>query len=570
MLRKATRYIVFFLAGVLVSCANRGIGPQGGPQDTVPPVPVKATPENGTVNFTGKRIEVTFNEYLQLDNVSQNLLMSPPQQKPPEVKARGKRLIIQFVDSLRDSTTYTLDFGDAVCDYNEKVPLHNYAFAFSTGPTIDTLETYGRVFDASNNNPLGGIMVGIHSDLSDSAFTTQPFLRIAKTDSAGFFRIGNMRAGKYRLYAVNDVSRDYRLTLGEAHAFADNLVTAGDTTTLYLYKPEQKRLHLQRTQREKRHLVRVTFSSAPDSLPQFRCLNDTVHFHTQYSTHGDTVHLWLTDSSSISVDSLFFEARFRRTDSLFRLEWATDTLRAIWRTPRMSAKAIEAEQRRNRNRRLELKTNASSAFELNDTLSLTCTTPLKDIDLDKIHFLECVDTLRKPIPFVLAPHDTLPMQLTFLAEMQPGGSYELRIDSGALHDIYDITHIAGSYQLQRKKTEDYSTLRVKLEPFVPDARIQLLDSKDKVLRELPAEPEGALFEYLKADGYYLRFYIDADGDKQWTTGDWETKRQPEEVFYNPGKIQTKSNWDFEEVWDFTLTPKESAKPHELIQAAPKK
>lgn len=555
----------------LSSCANRGIGPQGGPKDSIPPVPVKSVPENGAVNFEGKRIEVTFNEYLQLDNVSQHLMMSPPQQKPPEVKARGKRLVIQFVDSLRDSTTYTLDFGDAVCDYNEKVPIHNYSFAFSTGPQIDTLETYGRVYNASNNDPLGGITVGIHSDFSDTAFTKHPFLRIAKTDTEGFFRIGNMREGKYRLYAVDDVSKDYRLTLGEAHAFADEFVTAGDTTALYLFKPEQKKLYLQRTLRDKRHIVTVYFSSPPDSLPQFRCLNDTVHFHTQYSAHADTVQLWLTDSASISVDSLFFEARFRRTDSLFRLEWATDTLRAIWRTPRMSAKALEAENRRNRNRRLELRSNGSNSFELNDTLKLRCTTPIKDFDLDKIRIVECIDTLRTPIPYEIAPHDTLPMQLVFLAPMQPGKKYELKLDSGALHDVYDVTHIAGLYPLQLKTPEDYATLLVRLNPFVLDARIQLLNDKDQVLRELPIEPEGTLFDFLQAGTYYMRFYIDANGDRKWTPGSWEELRQPEEVFYFPKSIQTKSNWDFEEEWDFTVTPKETAKPRELIgKSSPKK
>ena len=179
------------LMALPVGCANRGVGPQGGPLDSIPPVPLKAEPANGSVNFTGDRIEVTFNEYIQLDNLAQNMLMSPPQQTPPEVKARGKRLLIHFVDSLRDSTTYTIDFGSAVCDYNEKIPLPGYSFSFATGPTIDTLETFGLVVDAENLNPCAGLSAGIHSDLSDTAFVSGPFLRVARTDAAGRFRIGN-------------------------------------------------------------------------------------------------------------------------------------------------------------------------------------------------------------------------------------------------------------------------------------------------------------------------------------------------------------------------------------------
>jgi hypothetical protein len=105
---------------------------------------------------------------------------------------------------------------------------------------------------------------------------------------------------------------------------------------------------------------------------------------------------------------------------------------------------------------------------------------------------------------------------------------------------------------------------------VPQARIQLLDAKDKVVRELPAEQQGALFQFIKPETYYLRMYIDANNDQQWTTGSWEEKRQPEQVYYFPSKIQTKSNWDFEEEWDYTAVPQTESKPKELIQVSPKK
>lgn len=548
---------IFLLSLALVSCANRGIGPQGGPRDSIPPIPLKSTPENGSVNFTGRRIEVAFNEYLQLDNIGQNLMMSPPQQHPPEVKARGKHLIIQFADTLRDSTTYTLDFGDAVCDYNEKNPLHNFSFGFSTGPTIDTLSLSGYVFNAEDNKPLYGMYVGIHDDLSDTAFTKHPFLRIARTDSAGYYRINNMRAGTYRLYAVDDVSRDYRLTPGEALAFADNMLTVpGDSTgkdtaaALYLFKPQQQRLYLKRTQRDQQHLVRLLFSSAPDSMPLIRPLRDSVAYHVHNSTNGDTAMIWLTDSATISMDSLYFEARYRRTDSLFRLEWYTDTIRAIWRAPRMTEKALEAQRRRDRNRRLEIRTNARRDFEMYDTLRVACSTPLMSINPDAFHLYECIDTVRKPVPFSIAPYDTLPMRLTILADLKHGNQYELRLDSAAMHDVYGVTHIAGTYQLKVKTPSDYSTLRVKITPFDPQARIQVLDSKGKAIREQQAETEGTLFRFLAPDSYKLRMYIDKNDDRQWTTGSWEEHRQPEPVFNHPNAIQTKSNWDFEEEWNY--------------------
>jgi len=592
-LRKAI-YCLATIA-ILASCANRGIGPQGGPKDSIPPVPLRSVPEIGALNFKDKRIEVTFDEYIQLNNIAGNLLMSPPQQNAPDVRARGKRLIINFQDSLRDSTTYTIDFGDAVCDFRERVPLHGFSFYFSTGDEIDTLEYTGMVYDAATLNPMQGILVGIHRDLSDSALTKQPFLRIAKTDSTGYFRIGNIHPGKYKLYAVDDFSRDNRLTPGEAMAFADEEVAIAPRDTadsaaivegrLFLFKEAQEKLYLQRTLRDEQHRIRLLFSSSPDSVLSWRAMrpsevdstkNDsawvdpTPYIHMVYTDRRDTVTLWLTDSVAIRQDSIFLEARYRRTDSVLDLEWYTDTLCAVWRAPRLTAKAKEQLDRKNRNRRLELKSNARKGFELYDTLSLSCTTPIRDIAIDSIHLFLRRDTVYTPVPFEIMPYDTLPMKLLFRADLNAGEDYELRLDSGALTDVYGVSHIAGTYALTVKTPADYSTLRVKLKPFVPQARIQILDSKDQVVRELPATEEGAFFQYLKPDTYYMRLYLDENGDGKWTTGSWENHRQPEAIYYFPGKIQTKSNWDFEEEWDYQAVEQMQAKPKELIKVVTKK
>ena len=605
-------YSILLLVLFWASCANRGIGPQGGPKDTQPPRVKTSEPEIGVLEFKGKKIEVTFDEYIELKDLASNLLMSPPQQTPPDVKARGKRLIVNFQDSLRDNTTYTIDFGNAVVDYREQVPLRGYSFYFSTGATIDTLEYSGYVYDAENLNPKMNMFVGVYDDLSDTAFVSHPFLRVARTDSTGHFRIGNMKEGTYRLYAVDDVSRDYRLTIGEALAFADEPIQPyippkpvilpdsvpadslatdsipADSLTadsvaidmvvmdsvpvvakakLFLFKEEQQKLYLKRTTRDERHRIQIAFSATPDSLPELKPLTDSLNYITKYSAQKDTITIWLADSFSIAQDSLFIEARYRRTDSLYHLEWTTDTLRAIWRAPKLSAKAQAARERQLRNKRLDLKSNARSGFEVYDTLKLLCTTPLASIEREHFHLYERVDTVLKPIKFDIADHDTLPQELRFIANLKPEKKYELQVDSGALHDIYGITHVAGSYALQVKAPSDYSTLRVKLTPFVEHARIQLLNKQDQVVRELPAVPEGAFFEFIKPDKYYLRLYIDANEDGKWTTGSWTEKRQPEEVYYFPQSIQTKSNWDFEEEWNYQAVEQTKAKPAELIKVS---
>lgn len=598
------QWYLLALALLAIGCANRGIGPQGGPKDTIPPVALVSNPELGALNFAGKRVEITFNEYLQLADLGSNLLMSPPQQTPPDVKARGKRIIVNFQDTLRDSTTYTIDFGAAICDYTEKNPIHGFSFYFSTGDEIDTLETHGFVYDAENLNPLPGIFVGIHSNQADSAFVKFPFDRMARTDSAGHFVIGNIHPNTYRLYAVDEISRDYRLTPGEAMAYADEPLTINANTaqphhisdslsspsadslsspfrgtegvlsegvlSLFLFKDSQQKLYLQRTLRDKQHLITLLFSSAPDSMPVLRPLADSLNYHIHASTRRDTVTLWLLDSASISRDTLLIETRYRRTDSVFNMEWFTDTLRAVWRAPKLTAKAKEAQDREARNRRLELKTNARKGFELYDSLTLTCSTPLQRINRNAIHLMEKVDTTLKPVPFTLLPYDTLPTKLTFVAPWKEGAKYVLKLDSAALTDVYGITHIEAGYNLELKQKSDYSTLRVKLVPYLPNARLQLLNKQDKVIRELPADSAGAFFEFLKPDTYYLRLYIDENGDGKWTTGDWQKHRQPEQVYYFNESVQTKSNWDFEQEWNYTALPQTKAKPQELIKASANK
>ena len=616
------QWYLLALALLAIGCANRGIGPQGGPKDTIPPIALVSNPELGALNFAGKRVEITFNEYLQLADLGSNLLMSPPQQTPPDVKARGKRIIVNFQDTLRDSTTYTIDFGAAICDYTEKNPIHGFSFYFSTGDEIDTLETHGFVYDAENLNPLPGIFVGIHSNQDDSALIKFPFDRMARTDSAGHFVIGNIHPNTYRLYAVDEISRDYRLTPGEAMAYADEPLTINAKTAqavtkfvpdslsfladslardtmgfvpdtmdahahhiadslaeeallksssfLFLFRDAQQKLYLQRTLRDKQHLITLLFSSAPDSMPVLRPLADSLNYHIHASTRRDTVTLWLLDSASISRDTLLIETRYRRTDSVFNMEWFTDTLRAVWRAPKLTAKAKEAQEREARNRRLELKTNARKGFELYDSLTLTCSTPLERINRNAIHLMEKVDTTLKPVPFTLMPYDTLPMKLTFVAPWKEGAKYVLKLDSAALTDVYGITHIEAGYNLELKQKSDYSTLRVKLVPYLPKARLQLLNKQDKVLRELPADPEGAFFEFLKPDTYYLRLYIDQNGDGKWTTGDWQKHRQPEPVYYFNESIQTKSNWDFEQEWNYKALPQTKAKPQVLIKASANK
>ena len=621
---KLKQYI--YIGGILTtllfaSCANRGQGPQGGPRDSIPPVVMKETPLNGTLNFTGKEIVVQFDEYIQLDDVQKNVLISPPQQTPPEVKAIGKKLSVVFQEDLIDSTTYTLDFGPAICDYNEKVPLEGYVFSFSTGDVIDSLAISGKLYDAATLNPMPFVIVGIHRNLSDSALSTIPFTRITRTDSEGNFIIHNIHAGTYRLYALNDISRDYIYQPGEALAYADSLIVpscrieehtdtiwkdtlgidllTGDTLftrlvdstythqvthfypdslILWCFEESKQRMYFQRVFREEQHVFSLVFSAPQDTLPIIRALrpsevdslgNDSswVDFlqysMLQASFNKDTLTFWLTDSLAIGMDSIYLQMQYKVTDSLYNLVDKIDTVLAVYRHPRLSEKARETYERNKRNRKLELKTNASSKFEIYDTIRVLSAFPIDSLNDNMFHLWQKVDTILKPMALKLEKKDSMGMEVYVMAKLLPEASYQLKIDSAACIDIYGICNDSIEATLKLKSKEEYSSLTVKLEAFDSLARIQLLNDKDVVIRELPATNDGTKFEYLAPTTYYLRLYIDLDGDGKWTTGDWLLKRQPEPIYYFPKKLKLRANWDFEENFDHLAIPRANSKPKAL-------
>ena len=576
---------------LLVSCANRGSGPQGGPKDTIPPTLLRETPLNGTCNFTGKTIVLQFDEYIQLNDVANNVLISPPQRTSPQVKAFGKRVTVSFEEDLQDSTTYTIDFGVAICDNNEKTPLGNYSFSFATGDHIDSLAMFGRVINAADLNPVQGVIVGVQSNLHDSAFATLPFTRIAKTDTAGLFGVLNMRGGDYRIYALRDVSRDYLYQPSEALAFTDEVFTPSlacdsdsvwyhvpDTIVLKLFTENKQRHYFIRALRDKeQHYFTLLFSAPQDSLPTIVALRPdsispdsawvdfTQYMLCQANPTNDTLVYWLTDSVAISMDTLRFAMTYKMSDSLYQLVDTTDTVQVVYRHPRMSQKALEAKQRRDASRTVELKSNASSKFDIYRSIEWRSTTPLKDYVTDSIHLVKKKDTLLLPVDFRLEPLDSVGLLFALHANLQPEHAYSLRIDSGAMHDIYGVTNNAFKAEYKLRSLDQYYTLTIKMTHFDQIARIQVLDEKDKVIRELPAEPNGTRFEYLEAKSFYVRLYIDLDKNGQWTTGDWALKRQPEPVYYFSQKLTLRANWEFEEEFDHLAIPLLKQKPKALIQ-----
>lgn len=213
---------VIVIVSVVSSCAKMG-NPDGGWYDETPPQVIGAEPEDKGINVNSRKIKILFNEFIKIENATDNVIVSPPQLEQPEIKAAGKRILIELKDSLKSNTTYTIDFSDAISDNNEGNPLGNFTYSFSTGDRIDTLEVSGNVLEAENLEPVKGILVGLHPVADslktgssvldvDSVFRKQPLLRVSRTDSRGHFVIKGIAPGSYRVFALQDMDGTYTFT----------------------------------------------------------------------------------------------------------------------------------------------------------------------------------------------------------------------------------------------------------------------------------------------------------------------------------------------------------------------
>ena len=217
--------IMLLMAVLLVACASIG-QPDGGPYDEEPPVLVKATPELNATGVTGNDIELLFDENVKLQNAFEKVVISPPQSQMPVIKSNGKRVTVELIDTLVPNITYSIDFGDAIVDNNEGNPYENFTYVFSTGDAVDTLAISGVVLNAEDLEPIKGAVVGLHSSLDDSAFTSKPFERVSRTDSRGRFSIKGIASGTYRVYALTDANQNnYFDQKSEKVAFMDATVS---------------------------------------------------------------------------------------------------------------------------------------------------------------------------------------------------------------------------------------------------------------------------------------------------------------------------------------------------------
>lgn len=598
-----TAIIIIGISFLVYSCANKAQGPTGGPKDETPPKLIKSSPLNGALNYNKKEIQIIFDENISVEKASDNVLISPPQAKQPDVRGNARIVTVKFEEDLLDSTTYTINFGDAIVDLNEKNPVKDYRFAFSTGNQIDTLKISGMLINAEDLNPMAGTIVGIYRERDDSVFFQKPFLRIGKTDETGHFVIDNVKPGTYKIFALADVNKDYYYQPGEGLAFIDSLVTPTvmleekrdtvwedsvhvdsvrtymgtrflpDNLLLKFFKESKKRQYFVKSERKQAQFFSLFFNTTLPELPTIKPLNFNWDgkYMLQKNNTQDSLTYWLTDSSVYNIDTLMMTMTYQKSDSLLKLVPQTDTLSVIMRRPRINPRAKKAvKQTEPKISFYKFTSNANGAFEVYNPIYLQFEAPLAEVDLSKIKLSQKIDSTLKSLPVKWRQTDSTKMSYAIDYKFETEKTYELTVDSTAFRSIYKLHSDKFSGQFKVKSLDEYAAIKLLLAKFDSLVVLQVLDSKDNVLATKPASPKGTLFEYLRPGDYFVRGFIDTNRNGVWDTGDLSTRRHAEEVFYYSKKLSLRANWEFEETWDIYGVPLLQQKPAELRKDTNKK
>lgn len=618
---KRLSQLSFVLMLFLASCARMGT-PDGGWYDDTPPRVVRSTPNDMGTDVKSKRVTIRFNEFVKIEDAQNKVIVSPPQLEMPEIKAHGKQIEIQLLDTLKENTTYTIDFSDAISDNNEGNPMGNYTFTFSTGSQIDSLQVSGYAINAENFEPIKGIMVGLYpdSDFVDSTFHKKPMARISRTNGSGYYSIKGVAPGRYRIFALQDNDGDFVYgQKSEVIAFThdtivpsrvqavrqdtiwrdslriDNIVKVDytrflpDDITLLCFQTTQTDRYLIKTERKEPEKLGFYFTSGSDTLPTLRGLNFNADdaFIVEASQKLDTIFYWLRDTTLVQQDTLAIEATYQMTDTTGVLITKTDTIEATVKIPyakRLKEKQKdyekwEKEQAKKKKRGelydsimppefLKVKMNSVSQIAPDQNVFFEMPNPLDSCNKAGIHLYSMIDSVWYRSRYVF--EQLAPRIYVLRAEWRPGIEYSLEIDSATFRSIYGTVNRPIKQGIKVKTEDDFGSLLVNI-TNAPDSGqliVQLLDAGEKIARETIAQGGSAEFYYLNTGKFYLRAYADLNKNNQWDTGDYDSDLQPEPVYYFHEEIASKAKWDITKNWNLTARPHHRQKPGAITKQKP--
>jgi len=561
IIRHWIRIAFFITLSILVSCAVQS-PISGGEKDITPPVALISSPKNFSTGFKGQRIIITFNEYITLKDIEKQVLISPPVEKAPKFKVRGKSLLISFVEPLQKDATYNIFLGNAITDLTEGNALTDYSFVFSTGGRLDSLEIAGNVHEAFDLAPPKAALGMLYDKNEDSLPYLRRPLYISRVNATGGFKLGNLREGRFKMIVLEDLNGNYLYDRGEAIAFSDTMIAAyrpeipktdsiGKAIVTEKVKSDLPSLALFTECDSVQRLLKASLVASEHLLLSFRFgvknpklilpfQNDISNWYLSESNKtGDTLNCWL---KNITSDSLHFVVN--------------DGSKVI-DTVNISLKFKAKESRKGQGdasaTKLHLRSNISRQgnFPLNSPLILLAENPLSKADFKSIRLVEGKDTLVPGARF----SDSLNRRISVNKKLIEGTQYQLIVPDSAFTDIYGHANDSLKIQFRTRTIADYGTLIINIHPVISQPYvIQLFSDAGKLVKEERIDSDKKLtFTFLYPGKYKLKAIVDSNRNGRWDTGNYLRHVQPEMVINFPTVLDLRANWEQEEEWQLSVS-----------------
>ena len=611
---KKYQFIITVISVLFVfrGCAKIG-SPMGGPKDETPPRVVRSTPDNYSTQFNDKRIEIEFDEFVQLKNINQELVVSPPQKEKPIVRLRNKTMIIDLKETLLDSTTYTFNFGQAIADNNESNLLENYQFVFSTGSFVDSLGVSGLILNAFDMKPSEEpITIMLYDDFYDSIPYKEIPIYIGKSTKKGYFEINNLKSDTFKVFALKDknynliydladediafldttlilsvelissildslkISQDTMKSDSLIIAETDNLVTPiqdsllqdtliQDTLTfpkrekysisfeLFLFHEDNKPQYLSGSNRKNQKRIEFYFNRPIMDSLHIEPLNftcDSNWYILEQNKTGDTLYYWIKDSIIFKQDTLRMHLRYLVTDSVLNYVLYDDTVSLVFTKEIAKSKKRQETAKKEENLKLIAGIQQGAIQDLFKGISIISEYPIEVTDISKLRLFKIDDTLKYPQVFTLT-HDSFNLRKYWINhDWEEIMNYRLFIEPGAFNDIYGLSNDTNDISFKTQSIDHYGRLILTLVNVDQNILIQLLNDKDNIIRIITQhESKPVEFPWLEPGKYKLKIIFDTNGNGMWDTGKYLSGLQPEEVQFYSGEVNIRENWDIELAWD---------------------
>lgn len=517
---------IFYISTLfLISCA-KVVTPTGGVKDTEGPKVISILPEDKKTNFITKNqdIIIKFDEFIQLKEVTKQIVMSPPQKEIPEFLVNGKELIIKFKEELQKNTTYTINFGNAIADNHEGITAKNIQYTFSTGSYIDSNFISGKIKNAFSNLPAEGVIVSLYKKSTFTDTTIYQFnpTYFTKTKEDGSFLIENMPIENYVLYAYKKDGIDLKYTKNDSVAIYNSVINTGINNTkisLYLIKPNEYKTNKIFDTISTQLGVYKFAVYKPTNFKIIGVNNEKLYYKTLNNNNEiDTIKVFInniTDSCKfkiITYDSSFYKTIYSK----------------------------------NKSKKPELILNLNAEFNPLDTIFIETSTPIKYINNDSIIIKEDTNII-KPIYFNI---DSNKMNIAIYFKWKESTNYSIEFKDSSLHDIFGTYNKKITYDYNFKAFKEYGTLllNVDLENAKHNYIVQLLDNNsNKVIRSFNINKSTNLkMEYLNPVLGKIKIIEDLNNNGLWDNGDLESMLYPERTFISNQLINVRAYWDIEQ------------------------